>query len=94
MYYLIEHDRTTKKTECKEYGDYTKAQMTGLKKEQQYFLNNRHEMEVVVFEANSLEDLKRTHSRYFIVDDQKENIAGTLLAVSLVGLAVYLINKK
>jgi len=93
MYYLIEHNRTSKKTQCTEYSDYTSAQRASLQKEQQYFLNRQHEMEVVVFEANSIDDLKRTHSRYF-VEEEKDNTAGTLLAVGLVGLAVYLLNKK
>ena len=67
--------------------------MAGLQKEQQYFLNHRHEMEVVVFEANSIDELKRTHSRYFVAEEE-DNTAGTLLAVGLVGLAIYLLNKK
>jgi hypothetical protein len=50
-------------------------------------------MEVVVFEANSIDELKRTHSRYFVADE-KDNTAGVLQAVGLVGLAVYLLNKK
>jgi|UPI000373632D hypothetical protein len=93
MYYLIEHNRTTKKTQCWEYSNYAVAQTTCLQKEQQYFLSNRHEMEVVVFEADSIDALKRTHSRYF-VDENKDNTAGALLAVGLVGLAIYLLNKK
>lgn len=94
MYYLIEHNRTTKATHYTEYADYTTAQAQGLQKEQHYFLNHKNEMEVVVFEANSIDELKRTHSRYFVAE---HNIPDALLAVGavgLVGLAVYLLNKK
>ncbi|WP_026016652.1 hypothetical protein [Catenovulum agarivorans] len=94
MYYLIEHNRTSKETQLAEYSDYAGAQMAGLQKEQQHFQNNHHEMEVVVFEANSIDDLKRTHSRYFVKAKEKDNTAGALLAVGLVGLAVYLLSKK
>ena len=51
-------------------------------------------MEVVVFEANSIDELKRTHSRYFVKNEPADNTAGALLAVGLVGLAVYLLHKK
>jgi len=93
MYYLIEHNRTTKETQWREYASYADAQTTCLQKEQRYFLNHRHEMEVVVFEADSIDDLKRTHSRYFIAEN-KDNSAGVLLAVGLVGLAVFLLGRK
>lgn len=93
MYYLLEHNRTSKATQWRPYSNYVSAQRAGLQKEQQYLLNNRHEMEVVVFEADSIDDLKRTHSRYF-VNEEKDNTASTLLAVGLVGLAIYLLNKK
>ncbi len=66
MYYLIEHNRTTKHTQYAEYSDYPTAQAASLQKEQQYFASHQNEMEVVVFEADSIEDLKRTHSRYFV----------------------------
>jgi hypothetical protein len=94
MYYLIEHNRTTKHTECTEYGNYIAAQTACLRKEQQYNANHRHEMEVVVFEADSLDALKRTHSRYFVVPLHKDDNVGALVAVGLVGLAVYLLSKK
>ena len=95
MYYLIEHNRTSKQTQCTEYSDYTRAQIAGLKKEQQHFQDQRHEMEVVVFEANSLDDLKRTHSRYFVAEQKNTNDGtGALLAVGLVGLAVLLLKNK
>jgi len=94
MYYLIEHNRTSKRTQCSQFSDYASAQSTGLQKEQCYFLNHRHEMEVVVFEANSIDELKRTHSRYFVKNEPADNTAGALLAVGLVGLAVYLLHKK
>lgn len=94
MYFLIEHNRTTKETHCTEFRDYSAAQFAGLQKEQGHFHAQRHEMEVVVFEANSIDDLKRTHSRYFVAEDQKDDAAGALLAIGLVGLAIYLLNKK
>ena len=94
MYYLIEHNRTTKKTECTPYSNYAAAQAACLTKEQQHFAYHQHEMEVVVFEADSLDALKRTHSRYFVKPPVKGDGSGALLAVGLVGLAVYLLNKK
>ena len=94
MYYLIEHNRTTKKTQYTEYSDYSAAQTDCLQKEQHYFSNHHNEMEVVVFEANSIDDLKRTHSRYFVGQATEDNTVGTLVAVGLVGLAIYLLNKK
>jgi len=92
MYYLIEHNRTTKATTCNEYTNYTEAQMACLHKEQHFFSENKHEMEVVVFEANSLADLKRTHSRYFAKPEN--NTTDALLAVGLVGLAAFLLSRK
>lgn len=94
MYFLIEHNRTTKETHCKYFSEYAAAQSACLQKEQEYFHARRHEMEVVVFEANSIDDLKRTHSRYFVAKGQDDNTAGALLAIGLIGLAIYLLNKK
>jgi hypothetical protein len=94
MYFLIEHNRTTKETHWTEFGEYSAAQIIGLQKEQGHFHAKRHEMEVVVFEANSIDDLKRTHSRYFVAEGQNDNPAGNLLAIGLIGLAIYLLNKK
>ena len=94
MYYLIEHNRTTKETHWFEYSDYSTAQAASLQKEQQHFLSHHNEMEVVVFEANSIEDLKRTHSRYFVGENQMGNATSALLAVGLVGLAIYLLKEK
>ncbi|MBT0569315.1 hypothetical protein KIK84_03180 [Curvibacter sp. CHRR-16] len=96
MYFLIEHDRTSKKTSCTEFHDYVEAQHACLQKEQEHFHAQRPEMEVVVFEANSIEDLKRTHGRYFPVSpvENKGNAAEALLAVGLIGLAIYLMKKK
>lgn len=94
MYYLIEHNRTSKETSWTEFTNYADAQKAGLQKERQNFLKNRHEMEVVVFEANAIDELRRTHSRYFVKVEPADNGAGALLAVGLVGLAVYLLNKK
>ena len=94
MYYLIEHNRTTKTTECSEYSDYQKAQRDCFKKERQYVLENKDEIEVVIFEADSLEDLKQTHSRYFIESEKNSDTTDTFIAIGLVALAVYLLTKK
>jgi hypothetical protein len=94
MYYLIEHNRTTKDTQYYEYSNYFEAQAASLQKEQQYFHNHKNEMEVVVFEADSLDALKRTHSRYFVKSQAANEAAGALVAVGLVGRAVYLLSKK
>ena len=93
MYYLIEHNRTTKKTDWFEYNDYQEARRVCFEKEQQYVLENKNEIEVVVFEADSLEDLKQTHSRYF-VDSEKSDTTDIFIAVGLVALAVHLLTKK
>lgn len=90
MFYLIEHNRTTKETKYREYTNYSEAQIATLQKEQLFLATNKHEMEVVVFEANSLDDLKRTHSRYFA---KPNNNKGALVAVGLVGLAAFLLSK-
>lgn len=94
MYYLIEHNRTTKTTECSEYSDYQEARRDCFEKEQQYVLENKDEIEVVVFEADSLEDLKQTHSRYFVESEKTPDTTDTVIAVGLVALAVYLLTKK
>lgn len=93
MYYLIEHNRTTKKTDCSEYSNYRAARRACFKKEQQYVLENKDEIEVVVFEADSLEDLKHNHSRYF-VESENTDMTGKFIAVGLVALAVYLLTKN
>ena len=94
MYYLIEHNRTTKKTDCSEYSDYQKARVACFSKEQRYASENKNEIEVVVFEASSLEDLKQTHSRYFVDSEKNSDITNTVIAVGLVALAVCLLSKK
>ena len=94
MYYLIEHNRTTKTTRCDEYKDYQNAQRDCFKKEQQYLLENKDEIEVVVFETDSLKDLKQTHSRYFVGSEKNSDITDTVIAVGLVALAVYLLTRK
>ena len=94
MYYLIEHNRTTKTTDWFEYSDYQKARRDCFEKEQQYVLENKNEIEVVVFEADSLEDLKQTHSRYFVENEKNPDTTDTVIAVGLVTLAVYLLTKK
>ena len=94
MYYLIEHNRTTKTTECSEYSDYQKVWHDCFKKEQQYVLEDKDEIEVVVFEAESLEDLKQTHSRYFVQSEKNSDTTNTVIAVDLVTLAVSLLTKK
>ena len=92
MYYLIEHNRTTKKTNWSEYSDYQEARRVCFQKEQQYASSN--EIEVVVFEADSLEDLKQTHSRYFVESEENSDITNTVIAVGLVALAVYLLTRN
>ena len=52
------------------------------------------EIEVVVFETDSLEDLKQTHSRYFVENEKNPDTTDTVIAVGLVTLAVYLLTKK
>ncbi len=98
MFYLIEHNRSTKKTTWNQYTHYEEVKVASLQKEQDFFAKNQHEMEVVVFEANSLDDLKRTHSRYFVSQKGEDNnVSGALMAVGavgLVGLAIYLLNEK
>ena len=94
MYYLIEHNRTTKKTDWSEYRDYQTARLDCFNKEKQHASANKNEMEVVVFEADSLEDLKQTHSRYFVESEKNSNTTDTVIAVGLVALAVYLLTKK
>ena len=94
MYYLIEHNRTTKTTDWFEYSDYQEAWRACFEKEQQYASENKNEIEVVVFEADSLEDLKQTHSRYFVESEKNPDTTDTVIAVGLVALAVYLLTKK
>ena len=94
MYYLIEHNRTTKATHCDEYKDYQNAQRDCFKKEQQYLLENKDEIEVVIFETDSLENLKQTHSRYFVASEKDSDTTDTVIAVVLVTLAVSLLTKE
>lgn len=91
MFYFIEHNRTTKHTNCTEYVDYDEAHKVCFLKELDYYQLGRGEMEVVIFEANSLDELKRTHSRYFARPKKEDNSKGALMAVGLVGLALYLL---
>ena len=49
---------------------------------------------MVIFEADSLEDLKQTHSRYFVESGKNPDMADKFTAVGLVALAVYLLTKK
>ena len=92
----------TKKTECKEFENYDEAKEECFKRERKYARESKTQIEVVVFEANSLEDLKKTHSRYFSVendqnDTSKENSSTVAIAagaVGLIGLALYLLRKK
>ena len=94
MYYLIEHNRTTKTTDWFEHSDYQEAQRACFEKEQQYASVNKNEIEVVIFEADSLKDLKQTHSRYFVEGEKKSDTTDTVIAVDLVTLAVRLLTKK
>ena len=94
MYYLIEHNRTTKTTDWFEYSDYQEARRACFEKEHQYALANKNEIEVVIFEADSLKDLKQTHSRYFVESEQIPDTTDTVIAVDLVALAVSLLSTK
>ena len=94
MYYLIEHNRATKTTDWFEYSDYQEARRACFEKEQQYVLENKNEIEVVIFEADSLEDLKQTHSRYFVQSEENSDTKDTVIAVDLVTLAASLLTKK
>ena len=94
MYYLIEHNRTAKTTDWFEYSDYQEARRACFEKEQQYVLENKDEIEVVIFETDSLEDLKQTHSRYFVESEKDSDTTDTVIAVDLVTLAVRLYNPK
>ena len=94
MYYLIEHNRTTKTTDWFEYSNYQEAWRACFKKEQQYVLENKDEIEVVVFEADSLGDLKQTHSRYFVQSEKYSDTKDAVIAVNLVTLAASLLTKK
>jgi len=91
MFFLIEHNRTTKQTSWREYTDYHLAQNDALFKERQFFQQNRDEMEVVIFEADSIDDLKRTHSRYFVSFVKEANDKDALLAAGMIGLALDLL---
>ncbi len=56
-------------------------------------------MEVVIFEANTIENLMETHSRYFAKPQKPEDgnfkgILGPVVAVGLVGLALYYLDKN
>ncbi len=106
MYYLIEHNRNTKDTKYKEFLDYDEALSLASMKEQEYFNEKRNEMEVVLLEADSVNTLKATHSRYFFKENnncttptkQGNNTLADLarlgLSVGLVALAYNLITQK
>ena len=57
-------------------------------------MENKDEIEVVIFETDSLEDLKQTHSRYFVESEKTPDTTNTVIAVGLVALAVCLLTKK
>ncbi len=106
MYYLIEHNRNTKGTKYKELSDYNEALRLASIKEQEYFNENRNEMEVVLLEADSLNTLKATHSRYFYKEDENykapnkqehtplSDLARLGISVGLVALAYNLLTQK
>ena len=94
MYYLIEHNRTTKATDWFEYSDYQEARRDCFEKEQQYASANKNEIEVVIFKADSLRDLKQTHSRYFFQSEKDSDATDTVIAFDLVTLTVRLLTKK
>ena len=58
--------------------------------------NHYHQQikEVVVFEADSLENLKQTHSRYFVEREKDLDTTDTVIAVGLVTLALSLLTKE
>lgn len=57
-------------------------------------MENKDEIEVVVFEADSLGDLKQTHSRYFVQSEKYSDTKDAVIAVNLVTLAASLLTKK
>lgn len=60
-YFLLENDRQSGELVVSEYTDKTEAASALHEKE----TNRAPEVEVVLFMARSLDDLKRTHSRFF-----------------------------
>ena len=56
-------------------------------------MENKDEIEVVIFETDSLENLKQTHSRYFVESEKDSDTTDTVIAVGLVTLAVSLLTK-
>lgn len=68
MYYLIDYDRPqTRIVSMQTFpdSDYDAAMKARLELELDFYHNNIAHREVVVLHANSLETLKRNHSRYF-----------------------------
>ena len=57
-------------------------------------MENKDEIEVVIFETDSLENLKQTHSRYFVQSGKDSDTTDTVIAVGLVTLAVSLLTKE
>ncbi len=106
MYYLIEHNRNTKDTSYREVSNYDEALKLASMKEQEYFNEKRNEMEVVLLEADSVNTLKATHSRYFFKENniyntptKEENntladLARLGISVGLVALAYNLLTQK
>ncbi len=106
MYYLIEHNRNTKDTKYKEVSNYDEALKLASMKEQEYFNEKRNEMEVVLLEADSVNTLKATHSRYFFKEKNSHqepikkgnntlsDLARLGISVGLVALAYNLITQK
>ena len=68
MYFLIVYDRAQKKLlRCDEYplSDKDKVWKERFEIEKYNFANGKEYIEAVLFEADSLDTLKHTHSRYF-----------------------------
>ena len=97
MHFLVEHNRETKDTRIQEYQSLQKAKKERFGRELKYLKSGQDEIEVVVFQSDSLDTLKQTHSRYFVKEYNEENngngsLAKTLLAVGLVALGVSIIS--
>ncbi len=98
MYFLVEHNRDTKHTEVGEFTDFDEAKKQFFKREQHYLQQGQDEMEVVLFESESLDTLTATHSRYFVNDYEKNNekkggkIGDALIATGVAFIAVGLVS--
>ena len=71
----------------------SEAKNERFKKEWQYIQQGRNEMEVVVFESDSIDTLQATHSRYFYGKSNANNTGKTIVALGLVTLGILAIQK-